>query len=68
MAKTKSKEPKKPYRVIKKRSGRYAVKAVTGKFINGEAKIEILVKEGIIKAMTKKKTEEAPAEGAPAAQ
>lgn len=52
---------KKDYKIEKKRSGRFAVKA-QGKFINGEKKVEILLKEGLVKALTKKKAKvEAPA-------
>lgn len=51
------------YELVKKRSGRYAVKGADGKYINGEAKTEILAKEGVIKVLKpKKKEEEAPAE------
>ena len=57
-AKTKKSEPK-PYRVEKKRSGRFAVTTRTGKAINGDAKIEILVKEGHLKHASKKKAEAA---------
>ncbi len=39
---------KKPYRLIKKRSGRYAVMQ-KGKYINGADKVKILVAEGLIK-------------------
>lgn len=61
--KTAAKKVKKDYRIEKKRSGRFAVK-VNGKFVNAEKKVEILVKEGLIKAQAKKKA----AEEAPAAQ
>lgn len=43
-----AKKDKKPYRLIKKRSGRYAIMQ-RGKYINGEAKVKILVAEGLIK-------------------
>jgi hypothetical protein len=49
------KKADKEYTLIKKRSGRYAVKGKDGKYINGEAKIEILLKEKIIKPPAKKK-------------
>ena len=62
MAKAKKKTTKKEYTIIKKRSGRYAVKGKNGKFINGEAKVEILLKEKKIKLTAPKKKEEAPAE------
>jgi len=50
----KPKAPKKEYTVTKKRSGRYAVVGKGGKPINAEAKVEILVKEGILKKQEKK--------------
>ena len=50
----KAKTEKKPYTIEKKRSGRYAVIGENGKFINGDAKTEILLKEGVIKAPPKK--------------
>ncbi len=50
----KKKQEKKEYTVEKKRSGRYAVVGANGKNINGDAKTEILLKEGLIKKMTKK--------------
>lgn len=43
-----AKTDKKPYRLIKKRSGRYAIMA-RGKYINGADKVKILVAEGLIK-------------------
>ncbi|MCP4601973.1 MAG: hypothetical protein GY847_15900 [Proteobacteria bacterium] len=56
------KKADKDYELIKKRSGRYAVKGKDGKYINGDAKVEILLKEKILKAPPKKraaaKTEE----------
>lgn len=51
----KDKKEKKPYTLEKKRSGRYAVIGVNGKYINGDAKTEILLKEGVIKPPKKKK-------------
>ena len=55
------KAPKKAYKIVKKRSGRFAVK-VGGKYINAEKKVEILLKEGLVKALAKKKVKaEAPA-------
>ena len=48
------------YTLMKKRSGRYAVIGKNGKFINGDAKTEILLKEKAIKPPpTKKKSEPA---------
>ncbi len=38
------------YTVIKKRSGRFGVKNSSGKWINGEDKVKILIAEGLIKA------------------
>jgi hypothetical protein len=51
MAKAPSKtanKDKKPYRLIKKRSGRYAI-IQKGKYIRAEEKVKILVAEGLIK-------------------
>ena len=57
------KSKKKPdYRIEKKRNGRYAVIGKDGKYIRGDAKVEILVKEKRIQAPPKKKAP-APAEG-----
>ena len=56
------KKAKSEYTIIQKRSGRYAVQGIDGKFINGEAKIEILLKEKKIKLAAPKPKEEAPAE------
>ena len=49
---------KKEYRVVKKRSGRFAVMDSCKKYINGDKKVEILVKEGILKATAKKESAE----------
>ena len=54
----------KEYKIYKKISGRYCVLDTQNKWINAEKKIEILTKEGLLKAPPKKK--EAPAEAAPA--
>jgi len=43
-----AKKDKKPYRLIKKRSGRYAIMKM-GKYIRGADKVKILVEEGLIK-------------------
>lgn len=55
----------KDYTIYKKRNGRYGVKSSEKKWLNGDQKVEILVKEGLLKAPLKKKeepaTEEAPA-------
>jgi hypothetical protein len=61
--KTKEKKPKKDYVITKKRSGRYAVVGKDRKPINGDAKVEILLKEGVIKKQVKKAK---PAEDKPA--
>ena len=47
MAKAKKKS-KPEYRLIEKRSKRWAVIGKDGKYINGEEKVNILVKEGKI--------------------
>jgi hypothetical protein len=43
-----SKKVKKPYRLIKKKSGRYAIMN-KGKYVHGADKVKILVEEGLIK-------------------
>ena len=58
----KAKEENKGYSIEKKRNGRYSVTDASGKYINGDAKTEILLKEGVIKPMPKK----APAPEKPA--
>ena len=56
----------KEFKIVKKRSGRYAVKSAKGKWINGEEKVKILKAENLIKvSVTKKKEEPAPAAEAP---
>jgi hypothetical protein len=63
MVKKTAKKAKKEFTIIKKRSGRFAVVDANGKNINGEAKVEILLKEKKIKLTAPKKKEEAaPAE------
>ena len=59
------KKEKKEYTLEKKRNGRYAVVGKDGKFIHGDAKVEILMKENILKPPPKKKAA-APAEAAAA--
>ena len=54
--KVKTKTEAKEYRVEKKVSGRYAVTTRAGKPINGPAKVEILIKEGLLKHASTKKT------------
>ncbi len=53
MSKTKA---KKDYKVVKKRSGRYAV-VKGGKYVNGEDKVKILSAEGLIKLTAPKAPE-----------
>ena len=60
---TKKKTKNKEYTLTKKRSGRYAVVGKDRKPINGDAKVEILLKEGVIKKQVKKAK---PAEEKPA--
>ena len=76
----KAKKENPDYKLIEKRSKRWAVLGKDGKYINGEEKIKILVSEGKIKVELPKKkeepveevateeavTEEAPVEEAPA--
>ena len=50
------------YSVFKKKNGRYGVKGANKKWINGDEKVKILLKEGLIKAPEPKKAEEAPVE------
>ncbi|HAZ12865.1 MAG: hypothetical protein A2X86_21885 [Bdellovibrionales bacterium GWA2_49_15] len=50
------------YTILKKRSGRFAVKAANGKWINAEEKVKILLGAGLIKAPAKKKAAPAEAE------
>ena len=55
----------KEYTLIKKRSGRYAVLDKDGNYVHGDAKVEILLKEKLIKKPAKaKKKEEKPEEKA----
>ena len=57
------------YVIVKKRSGRFGVKNSSGKWINGEEKVKILVEAGLVKAAVAKKeepAEEPAAEAAPA--
>lgn len=64
MAKAKAKKKKNPeYKLIEKRSKRWAVLSKDGKYINGEEKVAILIKEGKIKVeKPKKKKVEEPVE------
>lgn len=52
------------YTIYQKRSKRYAVRGADRKWINGDAKITILLKEKLIKAVVPKPKEEAPVEAA----
>ena len=56
------KKSDKPYILQKKRSGRYAVLDKNGKYINGDAKTEILLKEGVVKKPPKKSPKKEAAE------
>ena len=58
----------KEYKIVKKRNGRYGIKNAEHKWVNGSQKIEILVKEGLIKEQAVKKEEPPAAEEAPAAE
>ncbi|MFO8071183.1 MAG: hypothetical protein R6V85_04835 [Polyangia bacterium] len=60
MAKSKKAAPE--YRIEKKRNGRYAVIGKDGKYIRGEAKVEILAGKKLIKLPPKKKKAEKPEE------
>jgi bisphosphoglycerate-independent phosphoglycerate mutase (AlkP superfamily) len=53
------------YTILKKRSGRYAVMDQSKKFIRGEEKVKVLLKEGLIK-LTAPKAKEEPAAAAEA--
>lgn len=54
----KAKSEKKGYRLVKKKSGRYAV-VKQGKIVNGADKVAILEAEGLIKKMKPKAKAEA---------
>lgn len=49
----KAKTPNKGYRLVKKKSGRYAVVS-KGRIVNGPEKVAILEKEGVIKKLKPK--------------
>ena len=51
------------YTIYKKRSGRYGVRAKDKKWVNGDEKVTILLKEGLITA-PKQKAKSEPAEDA----
>lgn len=52
----------KEYKILKKRSGRFAVKTARGKWVNGVEKAKILVDAGLVKTGLPKAKEETPAE------
>jgi len=54
------------FTILKKRSGRYAVRGADRRWINGDDKLAVLVEAGLAEAPVKKKKEK-PAE-APAAE
>ncbi|MDF1577510.1 MAG: hypothetical protein P1P81_03595, partial [Desulfobulbales bacterium] len=59
-----TKKKKKPeYKLVEKRSKRWAVIGKDGQHINGEEKVKILIKEGKIKVDKPKKKVEEPVEG-----
>ena len=60
MAKAKKKNPE--YKLIEKRSKRWAVLGKDGNYIHGEEKVKILLKEGKIKVDKPKKKVEEPVE------
>ena len=48
------------YRVLQKRSGRYAIRTVMGEWVNGSEKIKILIEAGLIKAALPQEPEDDP--------
>ena len=54
------------WKILQKRSGRYAVQQASGNFVNGEDKLKILTAEGLAAKPPKKA--EPKAEAAPAAE
>ncbi|MFW2386858.1 MAG: hypothetical protein ACN4G0_00870 [Polyangiales bacterium] len=50
------------YEILKKRSGRYAVRGADRKWVTGDAKVKILLEEQLIKAPEPKQPEPEPAE------
>lgn len=50
------------YTVFQRRDGRYAVRGKDGKWINGDAKVEILMKEALLKKPEPKPEPEPAAE------
>ncbi len=55
------------FSIWKKRSGRFAVLDAANKFVKGEEKVKILLKEKLIKLTAPKAKEAAPAEAQAAA-
>ena len=53
-----AKKVKQTMKVVKRRDGRFAV-VENGKYINGDAKVKVLVEKGLIKAPAAKKEEPA---------
>ncbi len=51
----------KDYTIFKKRNGRHAIKSKAKTWIRGEEKVEILLREGLIKLTEPKPAEEEPA-------
>lgn len=54
------------YEIVKKRSGRYAVRDAKRKWLKGDEKVKILLAEKLIKAPVPKAKEPEPAPEAPA--
>jgi hypothetical protein len=50
------------YTILQRRDNRYAVRGADNKWINGEAKVEILTKEGLVKEPPRKAAPEPEAE------
>lgn len=57
----------KDYTIYKKESGRHCILNTSKKWIRGDEKVKILLKEGLIKLTPAKKKEEPKKEDAPAA-
>lgn len=56
------------YEIVKKRSGRYAVRDAKRKWLKGDEKVNILLAEKLIKAPVPKAKEPEPAPEAPAVE
>ena len=48
------------YKVLQKRSGRFAIRTVMGEWVNGSEKIKILIEAGLIKGALPREPEEDP--------